>query len=128
MEDQFPKESITAKTQASKPSVVFEDIRVVDPYRNIHGEPIVPKDEPIEWDKIPIPDFNLPILSKPKRTKSRAVKKVRAIDAYRNLPERLVFKYKRGREIQWPLHRILQESQAVLIKVYSSFKKNFGSM
>ena len=37
-----------------------------------------------------------------------------------------MFKYKGVREIQWPLHRILQESQAVLIKVYSSFKKNFG--
>ena len=51
---------------------------------------------------------------------------VRSIDTYRNLPERLVFKYKGGKEIVWPLHRILQESQAVLIKVYSSFKKNFG--
>jgi len=77
LEDQFPKVPTPATTQASKPSVVFEDIRVVDPYRNIHGEPIVPKDEPIEWDKIPIPDFSLPILSKPKRTKSRAVKKVK---------------------------------------------------
>ena len=51
---------------------------------------------------------------------------VRGIDAYRSLPERLVFKYKGGKEIQWPLHMILQESQAVLIKFYSSFKKNFG--
>ncbi|KAL8114648.1 hypothetical protein AgCh_021492 [Apium graveolens] len=144
--DQFPKKPTPTTTQASNPSV------------------------PIEWDNIPIPDFSLPILSKPKRTKSRAVKKVklsplksksvvkvqpkvnkgdylylcdikefsdlnlyldeldevRGIDAYRNLPERLVFKYKRGKEIQWPLHRILQESQVVLIKVYSSFKKNFG--
>ena len=37
-----------------------------------------------------------------------------------------MFKYKGGKEIQWPLYRILQESQAILIKVYSSFKKNFG--
>ncbi|KAL8155478.1 hypothetical protein AgCh_000751 [Apium graveolens] len=102
LENQFPKESTSTTTQASKPSVIFEDIKVVDPYRNIHGEPIVPKDELIEWENIPIPDFNLPILSKPKRTKSRAVKKefsdlnlyldkldeVRGIDAYRNLPER----------------------------------------
>ncbi|KAL8108799.1 hypothetical protein AgCh_025042 [Apium graveolens] len=170
LEDQFPKESTSSTTQASKPSVVFEDIRVADPYKNIHGEPILPKDEPIEWENIPIPDFNLPILRKPKRTKSRAVKKVklsplksksqvkaqskvskedylylcdikefsdlnlyldeldevRGIDAYRNLPERLMFKYKGGKEIQWPLHKILQESQAILIKVYSSFQKNFG--
>ncbi|KAL8113381.1 hypothetical protein AgCh_020631 [Apium graveolens] len=77
LENQFPKESTPTTTQASEPSVVFEDIKVVDPYRNIHGEPIMPKDEPIEWENIPIPDFNIPILSKPKRTKSRAVKKVK---------------------------------------------------
>ena len=53
------------------------------------------------------------------------LEEVSGIDAYRNLPERLVFKYKGGKKIQWPLHRILQESQSVLIKVYSSFKKNF---
>ncbi|KAL8088859.1 hypothetical protein AgCh_038574 [Apium graveolens] len=132
LENQFPKKSTPTTTQASKPSVIFEDIKVVDPYRNIHGEPIVPKDEPVEWENIQIPDFYLPILNKPRRTKSRAVKKVklsplkskslvkaqskvneldevRGIDAYRNLPERLVFKYKGGKEIQWPLHRILQE-------------------
>ncbi|KAL8146795.1 hypothetical protein AgCh_004511 [Apium graveolens] len=77
LEDQFPKESTSTTTQASKPTVVFEDIKMVDPYRNIHGEPIVPKDEPIDWESLPIPDFNLPILSNPKRTKSRAVKKVK---------------------------------------------------
>ena len=44
LENQFPKESTPITTQASKPSVVFEDIKMVDPYRNIHGEPIVPKD------------------------------------------------------------------------------------
>ncbi|KAL8148108.1 hypothetical protein AgCh_005451 [Apium graveolens] len=77
LEDQFPQVPTPATTQASKSSVVFEDIKVVDPYRNIHDEPIVPKDKPIEWDNIPIPDFSLPILSKLKRTKSRAVKKVK---------------------------------------------------
>ncbi|KAL8094885.1 hypothetical protein AgCh_036413 [Apium graveolens] len=69
LENQFPKESTPTTTQASKPSVVFEDIKVVDPYRNIHGEPIVPMDEPVEWKNIPIPDFYFPILNKPKRTK-----------------------------------------------------------
>ncbi|KAL8147778.1 hypothetical protein AgCh_005194 [Apium graveolens] len=48
LEDQFPKESTPTTTQAPKPSV-----------------------------SLPIPDFNLPILNKPKRTKSRAVKKVK---------------------------------------------------
>ncbi|KAL8091879.1 hypothetical protein AgCh_034225 [Apium graveolens] len=46
LDDQFSKESTPTTTQASKPSVVFADIKVVDPYRNIHGEPIVPKDDP----------------------------------------------------------------------------------
>ncbi|KAL8098546.1 hypothetical protein AgCh_031358 [Apium graveolens] len=138
--------------------------------QEFHGEPIIPMDELIDWDSLPIPELNLPHFMKPKKTKTRAVKKVkpstlrsksltkaqpkvnkgdimyicdikefsdlnlyldeleevRGIDAYRNLPERLVFKYKGGKEIQWPLHRILQESQSMLIKVYSSFKKNFG--
>ena len=35
------------------------------------------KDELVEWENIPIPDFYLPILNKPKITKSRAVKKVK---------------------------------------------------
>lgn len=35
------------------------------------------------------------------------LKEVRAIDAHRNLPERLVFKYEGGKEVIWPLHRIL---------------------
>ncbi|KAL8092156.1 hypothetical protein AgCh_034450 [Apium graveolens] len=127
------------------------------------------KDEPVDWDSLPIPEPNFPIF-KTKETKKRASKKVnplilrsktpikskstvnrgdmlyicdirefsdinlyldkleevRGIDAHRYLPERLVFKYKGGREIIWPLHRILLESQFVLIKVYYLFKKNFG--
>ncbi|KAL8148766.1 hypothetical protein AgCh_005941 [Apium graveolens] len=59
-EDQFPKKPTTT-TQTSKPSVVFEEFKVVDPTRNIHGEPIVPKDEPVDWDILPIPELNLPI-------------------------------------------------------------------
>ena len=158
LEDQFPKKPTTT-TQTSKPSVVFEEFKVVDPTRNINGEPIIPKDEPVDWDSLPIPELNLPIF-KTKKTNTRASKKVkpvslkskaltksqptvnkrdlmymcdikefsdlnlyldeleevRRIDAYRHLPERLVFKYKGGKEMTWPLHMILQESQSVLIK------------
>ena len=144
-EDHIPKMSITT-TQTSKPSVVLEEFKVVDPTRNIHGEPIIPK----VVDSLPIPELNFPIF-KTKKTKTRASKKVkpvilksktlvksistvnkgdmlyicdikefsdinlyldeleevRGIDAHRHLPERLVFKYKGGKEIIWPLHRIL---------------------
>lgn len=168
LEDYIPKQS-TSTTQTSKPSVVHEEFKV-DPTKNFHGEPIISKDEPIDLESLPIPELNLPIFNKPKKTKSRAIKKVkpviyrskaltkaqptvnkgdilyicdikefseinlymdelkevRAIDAHRNLPERLVFKYKEEKEITWPLHRILQESCSVLIKIFSSFKKNFG--
>ena len=169
LEDQFPKKSTFTTTQTSMPSVAHEEFKI-DPSKNFHGEPIIPKDEPIDWDSLLIPELNLPHFMKPKKTKTRAVKKVkpstlrsksltkaqtkvnkgdimyicdikefsdlnlyldeleelRGIYAYRNLPERLVFKYKAGKEMTWPLHRILQESQTILIKVYSSFKKNFG--
>ncbi|KAL8103767.1 hypothetical protein AgCh_028099 [Apium graveolens] len=168
MEDYIPKYSTTS-TQTSKPSVVHEEFKV-DPAKNFHGEPIIPKDEAIDWESLPIPELNLPIFNKPKKTKIRAAKKVkhvtlrtktlaktqttvnkgdllyicdikefskinlyldeleevRGIDDHRHLPERLVFKYKGWKEITWPLHMILQESYSVLIKIFSSFKKNFG--
>ena len=169
MEDYIPKKPTTS-TQTSKPSVVFEEFKVVDPTRNIHGEPMIPKNKTVDWDSLSILELNFPIFNKPKKTKTRARKKVkpvtlrsktltksqstvnkgdllyicdikkfsdinlyldeleevRGIDAHRHLPERLVFKYKGGKEIIWPLHKILLESQYVLIKIYSSFKKNFG--
>ncbi|KAL8124021.1 hypothetical protein AgCh_011867 [Apium graveolens] len=51
---------------------------------------------------------------------------VRGIDAYNRLPERLVFRYKGGKEMTWPLHRILNEGYTVLVKLFSSIKKDFG--
>ncbi|KAL8155012.1 hypothetical protein AgCh_000400 [Apium graveolens] len=142
MEDYISKKSTTS-TQTTKPSMVFEEFKVVDPTRNIHGEPIIPKDEPVDWDNLAIPELNFPIFNKPKKTKTRAIKKVkpvtlrsktlsksqstvnkgdllyicdikefsdinlyldeleeiRGIDAHKHLPERLVFKYKGGKEI-----------------------------
>ena len=78
LEDQFPKKHTTT-TQTSKPSVVFEEFKVVDPTRNIHGEPIIPKDEPVDWDSFLIPELNFPIFNKPKKTKTRAIKKVKPV-------------------------------------------------
>ncbi|MDV3180592.1 MAG: hypothetical protein Q8829_02850, partial [Candidatus Phytoplasma australasiaticum] len=75
MEDYIPKKPTTL-TQTSKPSVVFEEFKVVDPTRNIHGEPIITKDEPVYWDSLPIPELKFPIFNKPKKTKTRASKKV----------------------------------------------------
>ena len=54
------------------------------------------------------------------------LEEVRAIDAHKKLPERLVFSYKGGKEMTWPLHRILNEDYSVLVKIFSSIKKNFG--
>ncbi|KAL8088330.1 hypothetical protein AgCh_038199 [Apium graveolens] len=73
--NQARKESITS-TQTSKPSKVQDEFKV-DPTKNFHGEPIVPKDEPIDWDSLPLPDLNLPIFNKLKKTKTRAIKKVK---------------------------------------------------
>ena len=77
MEDYIPKKSTTS-TQTSKPLVVFEEFKVVDPTRNIHGEPIIPKDEPVDWDSLPIYELNFPIF-KIRETKKRASKKVKSV-------------------------------------------------
>ncbi|KAL8092892.1 hypothetical protein AgCh_034950 [Apium graveolens] len=76
LEDQFPKKSTFTTTQTSMPSVAHEEFKI-DPSKNFHGEPIIPKDEPIDWDSLPIPELNLPHFMKPKKTKTRAVKKVK---------------------------------------------------
>ena len=55
------------------------------------------------------------------------IDEVRAIDAYRHLPERLVFRYKGGREMTWPLHRILNEGYSTLVTIFSSIKKTLDS-
>ncbi|KAL8148135.1 hypothetical protein AgCh_005472 [Apium graveolens] len=54
------------------------------------------------------------------------LEEVRAIDFYKHLPERLVFWYKGGKELTWPLHRILNEGYSTLVTVFSLIKKNFG--
>ncbi|KAL8112553.1 hypothetical protein AgCh_020031 [Apium graveolens] len=77
MEDYTPNQS-TSPTQTSKPSVVQEESKV-DPTRNFHGELIVPKDEPVDWDSLPLPELNLPIFNKLKKTKTRAIKKVKPV-------------------------------------------------
>ncbi|KAL8115271.1 hypothetical protein AgCh_021929 [Apium graveolens] len=75
MEEYTPKQSITL-TQTSKPSVVHEEFKV-DPIKNFHGEPIVPKEGPIDWESLPIPELNLSIFNKEKKTKIRAIKKIK---------------------------------------------------
>ncbi|KAL8124235.1 hypothetical protein AgCh_012030 [Apium graveolens] len=44
-----------------------------------HGEPVIPKDEPVDWESLPLPDLNIPIQTKPRKTKKRAIKKVKPI-------------------------------------------------
>ncbi|KAL8116604.1 hypothetical protein AgCh_022950 [Apium graveolens] len=144
---------------------------VADPTINIHGEPIIPKEEPIDWDTINLPTFltTLPLPKKQKR-KSKStpplnskkftqkhkpnpkppiskddyvhicdikeisdielyldeLEDVRGIAAYRQLPERLVFRYKGAGERTWPLYRILNEGYSTLIRVFSAIQKDSG--
>ena len=51
---------------------------------------------------------------------------VRGIGAYRQLPERLVFKYKGNVEKTWPLQRIMNEGYSTLIRVHSVMRKDTG--
>ncbi|KAL8099250.1 hypothetical protein AgCh_031785 [Apium graveolens] len=118
MDDYIPKKSTTS-TQTSKPSMVFEEFKVVDPTRNIHGEPIIPKDEPVDWNSLPVPKLNLLIFNKPKKTKTRASQKVKLVTLRSKTLTKSQSTVNKG-------DLILLESQYVLIKIYSSFKKNFG--
>lgn len=43
----------------------------VDPGMNFHGEPIQPKDEPIDWKKMSMLAFNLPILAKKRQVRRK---------------------------------------------------------
>ena len=160
----------TEETQSiSKPLPSIPEPIVPDPFMNIHGETIIPKEEPIDWDTIKLPTFltSSPSSKKQKRriesTPSKAsikftqkpkskpqnskddyvhicdikefsdielyldeLEDVRGIAAYRQLPERLVFKYKGAGERIWPLHRILNEGYTTLIRVYSAIHKDSG--
>ena len=148
-------------SQATKP---VEEFRV-DPSMNYHGEPILPKDEPIDWDNLPMPSFNFPIptkkgqtrkpkttlaprknISKPKPTIKKddyvyicdikefsdinlyldELEEVRDIFGNNKLPERLVFRYKVGKEMTWPFQRILNEGYSTLVRVFSVMKKDSG--
>ena len=54
------------------------------------------------------------------------LEEVRGIDAHKQLPERLVFRYKANVERTWPLQRILNEGYSTLIRVHSAMKKETG--
>ena len=155
----------------SKPLPSIPEPLVANPTINIHGEPIIPKEEPIDWDTIKLPTFltTLPLPKKQKRkpkstppiTSKKFTQKqkpkpkspiskddyvhicdikeisdielyldeledVRGIAAYRQLPERLVFRYKGAGERTWPLHRILDEGYSTLIRVFSAIQKDSG--
>ena len=160
----------TEETQSkSKPLPSIPEPIVPNPFMNIHGETIIPKEEPIDWDTIKLPTFltssppskkqkrkikstppptSIKFTQKPK-PKPQASKddyvhicdikefsdielyldeleEVRGIAAYRQLPERLVFKYKGSGERTWPLYRILNEGYSTLVRVYSAIKRDSG--
>ncbi|KAL8155490.1 hypothetical protein AgCh_000760 [Apium graveolens] len=51
----------------------------VHPDVNFHGEPIIPKDEPMDWESLPIPELNIPIPATSKRRKNIPRKSVKSI-------------------------------------------------
>ena len=51
-------EDDTEETQSkSKPLPSIPEPVVADPSINVHGEPIIPKEEPIDWNTIKLPTF-----------------------------------------------------------------------
>ncbi|XP_063938017.1 uncharacterized protein LOC135147904 [Daucus carota subsp. sativus] len=67
--------------QSSKPSSPIKETTVMHPDVNFHDEPILPKEEPIDLDNIPVPAFLIQETSKPKK-KGKSVEKKMA-----NLPK-----------------------------------------
>ncbi|KAL8157305.1 hypothetical protein AgCh_002124 [Apium graveolens] len=74
-EDYMPAQSIIT-SQSVIPTVKEAEFKV-DPNITFHSDPVVLKVEPIDWDSLPLPDLNLPIFAKQKKTKERVVKTVK---------------------------------------------------
>ena len=68
--EEVPEKSI------SKPSSPIKDTTVVHPDVNFHDEPIMPKEEPIDLEDIPIPAFLVQESSKPKKKVKSVAKPV----------------------------------------------------
>ncbi|KAL1811248.1 hypothetical protein ACET3Z_021313 [Daucus carota] len=60
----------------SKPSSPIKDTTVVHPDVNFHDEPIMPKEEPIDLEDIPIPAFLVQESSKPKKKVKSVAKRI----------------------------------------------------
>jgi len=60
----------------SKPSSPIKDTTVVHPDVNFHDEPIMPKEEPIDLEDIPIPAFLVQESSKPKKKVKSVAKRM----------------------------------------------------
>lgn len=152
----------------SQPSQTFVETQITQPPQsqsvkhpltNIWGEPVEPKEEPMEfdWGDLQLSNLNFPIYKEKKKREPKKkpilpnlqvkiqpkpmpnkddmmyisdikeysaldlyldeLKEVRGIGGTQWLPERLVVCYGGCREITWPLHRILEESHNVLVKV-----------
>ncbi|XP_074356097.1 uncharacterized protein LOC141695778 [Apium graveolens] len=170
-----PTESETDQVQSttsSQPTVSTKKPVEVKfyPEINFYGEPIIPKDEPIDWDSIPLTDLNIPVpttkknkrkrkiigvksnplqhkvISKPKTKVNKddqlfiydikefsdlnlyldELDEVSGIVVNTKLLKRLVFRYKGGSEITWPLYRILNESHIIMKNVLFATKNDFG--
>ncbi|KAL8115285.1 hypothetical protein AgCh_021943 [Apium graveolens] len=76
-EEYMPTQS-TSTSQPVMPTMVQAKFKVYSDM-NFHGEPIIPKDEPIDWESLSLPDLNILILTKLKKTKSRAIKKAKPV-------------------------------------------------
>ncbi|KAL8120932.1 hypothetical protein AgCh_017929 [Apium graveolens] len=76
-EEYMPTQSTTT-SRPTLPTMEQAEFKVYSDI-NFHGKPIFPEDEPIDWESQPIPDLNIPIPTKPKKTKKRVVKQAKPI-------------------------------------------------
>ena len=54
----------------SQATMPVEELKI-DPSMNYHGEPILPKDEPIDWENLPMPTFNFSIPTKKRQVRKK---------------------------------------------------------
>ncbi|KAL8148652.1 hypothetical protein AgCh_005859 [Apium graveolens] len=76
-EEYIPIQSTTS-SQPAIPTLKEVEFKV-DPNITFHGEPVIPKDESIDWDSLPLPDLNILIQVKPRKTKKKAIKKAKPV-------------------------------------------------
>ena len=78
-EEENEESNPTQSTTTNQPTMpIMEQVEIkVHPGVNFHGELIIPKVEPIDWESLPIRELNIPIPITSKRRKNTTTKPIK---------------------------------------------------